>query len=92
MAGSAKLKQQQLEGVKEKRVQEIEDAMEAYVEARDGRMNLLDKEIELKEKLMEAMKKAKEKTYRFSTNGVSYTAKLENGKPTVKVKKKEESE
>lgn len=78
-----KSKQQFIEGTEPESIPEIEQAAEAYREARDSRMNKLEVEIELKKDLTELMKKHKLSEYKYDDQVVV----LEGGEPKVKVQK-----
>lgn len=65
-------------------IKEIENLAVDYVEARDRRQALLADEVDLKEKLMAAMKRNNMETYSFDGYMVEIVRETEN----VKVKKK----
>lgn len=65
-------------------IKEIENLAGDYVEARDRRQAILADEIDLKEKLMAAMKRNKLETYSFD----GYMVEIVHEEETVKVKKK----
>jgi len=53
----ARKKQTELPGMERKTIREVNDAAEAYVDARDERMRLTEKEVERKQALISAMQK-----------------------------------
>lgn len=65
-------------------IKEIENLAGDYVEARDRRQALLADEVDLKGKLMSAMKRHKLETYSFE----GYMVEIVHEEETVKVKKK----
>lgn len=71
------------EGVAPKRIKPIEVAADAYVDARDARMKLTEKEVEKRGKLIDLMKEHGLTKYRFGDEEVE----LKPGKDGVKVKK-----
>lgn len=83
--------QEQLKGLEEPSITEIEDAAEDYKKLRDKRMKILDQEIAAKAKLLETMKENIEqlsvdaegnRVYRYDEELVI----LSEGKVNVKVK------
>jgi hypothetical protein len=87
MAGTAaprrkRAKQKRLDGIEpDDRIKEIEDAADNYVDCRDERMGLTDKEVAAKEKLIEVMRKHKKAIYK----GEGFTVTL-NHKESTDVK------
>jgi len=63
MANTAK-KQTHIPGTEPKSIKEVDTAAEAYVEARDERMALTEKEVEAKDALINVMKKHDLSVYR----------------------------
>jgi hypothetical protein len=51
----ARARQTEIKGMEVKKFADVENAADAYVEARDGRMDLLKQEIELKAAVIAAM-------------------------------------
>jgi hypothetical protein len=82
-----KPKQQYLPDMEPVTIQEIDDAADSYVDARDARMECLKSEISKKDLLGMFMKKHKLATYEYDGKVVTY-----EGEPTVKVKRKKSSE
>lgn len=81
-------KQEQLPGVENAAIKEIEDAAIEYAEGRDERMEATRVEVERKQRLIEAMHKAKKTEYRRGNIDI----KLVTEKESVKVKIKDEGE
>lgn len=77
-----------LPGMERKSNAEIETLAEEYVEHRDKRMAVLEKEIDAKTRLMNAMKKANQATYEFEDDGELFTVDLVLSDETVKVKRR----
>jgi hypothetical protein len=61
---AARAKQLRLEGMQPKKIQEIEDAAEAYDEAVTERMGLTEKEVAAHDELLRTMEKAGVQEYR----------------------------
>lgn len=80
----------EVEGLKRKRVKEIDDAAEHYVAQRDKRMKLTEKEVEAKEALLRAMRKHKVETYTDTEAVPPLTVIVTPGKDNVKVTVAEE--
>lgn len=78
-------KQQQIPGTERKTIKEIDDAAEAYVEARDKRMRLTEKEVERREALVNAMKRNGLTIYRDDSASPALLVMLKPGKDVVKV-------
>lgn len=78
-------KQSEIPGTERKRVKEIDDAAEGYVKARDARMKLTEKEVEMRDALVEAMRKHSLSVYRDSEASPPLLVLLKEGKATVKV-------
>ncbi len=69
-------------------IKEVSNAAEAYEEARDERMKMLEKEIEAKDHLAEVMKKHKLKVYKDDDFEPPLICFFEHiGKDNVKVKR-----
>lgn len=81
-------KQEQLPGVENAAIKEIEDAALEYAEGRDERMEATRVEVERKQKLIDAMHAAKKTEYK--RGNISITLVTE--KESVKVKIKDEAE
>ena len=64
MARTATKKQTSIPGTEPKSITEVDTAAEAYVEARDERMALTEKEVEAKDALINVMKKHDLSVYR----------------------------
>jgi hypothetical protein len=75
-------KQKMIEGTEPESIPEIEEAAEAYREARDARMNKLTVEIERKKELAELMKKHKLVEHKYD----GHVVVMESGEPKVRVK------
>jgi hypothetical protein len=80
-----KVKQGYLEGMEPPTIKAIENAAEAYVEARDARMQMGTQEQERKERLAALMKEHKLETYEYDGKVVAFETET-----TVKVKKKKQ--
>jgi hypothetical protein len=83
-------RQEQLPGVENRAIKEIEDLAMDYAEVRDERMKLSTREVELKTDLIAAMHKAKRTEYR--RQGIDIELTVEKEKIKVKVKKDAEEE
>ncbi len=68
------------EGVSEKRIKAIDDAADEYVDARDKRMTLGEKESECREKVLLLMKRHNLTTYRYDGQIVTVTDGLKVNK------------
>lgn len=88
----ARSKTEALPGMERKAIKEIETLADEYVAHRDKRMGALKKELEAKQKLIDAMKKHGQKVYNFEEDGMDVTVELQPGDETVKVKKAEPGE
>lgn len=85
-------KQKSLNGVEpDDRVKEVEDAADAYEEARDERQALTETEVTAKNALIDAMKKHKLNVYRYNDKTVTLE-EIEETKIKVKRNKADESE
>jgi hypothetical protein len=78
-------RQKELAGVEKESVKEIEAAAEAYVDARDKRMRLTEKEVEAKTTLIEVMRKHKRTVYRDDNAAPPLLITLKEGAVSVKV-------
>ena len=78
----AKPKQKDLPGMEERRIPELHAAAEEYAEHRDERMEALQEEVKLKEKLIALMHKHGKTEYAFGEVEI----KLVTEKEKVKVK------
>lgn len=78
-------KQGELPGLERKVVKEINTAAEAYVSARDKRMQLTEKESEAKQALLDVMKKHKTEIYRDDDVNPPLVITVLPGKDNVKV-------
>jgi hypothetical protein len=74
------------------RIQELDDLGELYAEKRDWRQQLLQDEVELKEKLLAMMKKHQKVTYIRNNIEIRIKAEQETVKVKVKKPKKPDSE
>lgn len=83
-------KQKQLPGFETKSIKELDDAAESYVEARDKRMKMTEKEVDAKEALIGVMKKHKLDVYRDENASPALVVTLLPGKDKVKVADAEE--
>jgi hypothetical protein len=81
----ARKKQTELPGMERKTIREVNDAAEAYVDARDERMTLTKKEVAAKEALIGAMQKHELNVYRDDTASPPLVVTLVEGKVNVKV-------
>ncbi len=80
-------RQAELKGIERKAIKEINDAAEGYVDARDRRMKLTEKEHESKEALIAVMKKHDTLVYRDDEANPPLIVTLTPGKDNVKVAK-----
>ena len=86
-------------GVAPVRIKELDDAVLTYVNARDRRMQLTEKEIEAKRDLIHLMHKHEEKlgrdgdgVLRYKYEDEDFVAELKPGDETLKVKKAKEDD
>lgn len=75
----------ELTGIERKSIKEVNDAAEAYVDARDRRMKLTEKEKEAKDALIGVMLKQKLHVYRDDEANPPLVVTLLPGKDNVKV-------
>lgn len=78
-------KQKALPGMEAPTIVELDDAAEAYVEARDKRMKLTEKEKVAKDALIMVMKKHNKEVYKDGTVSPPLVVHLLPGKDGVKV-------
>lgn len=78
-------KQMSIPGTERKQIKEVNDAAEHYVEQRDKRMGLTEKEHDAKEALIAVMKKHKIETYRDDDVTPPLVVTLVPGKDQIKV-------
>ncbi len=83
-------RQEQLPGVENREIKELEDLALDYAEGRDERMAATRKEVELKQNLIAAMHAAKKTEYK--REGIEITLIVEKEKVRVKVPKKDGEE
>jgi hypothetical protein len=81
----ARKKQADLPGMERKTIREVNDAAEAYVDVRDERMKLTEKEVEAKQALISAMQKHELSVYRDDSASPPLVVTLVEGKVNVKV-------
>ena len=81
-------RQEQLPGVENAAIKEIEDAALDYAEGRDARMEATKKEVDLKKRIIDAMHAAKKTEYKRGDIEVKLTVEKEK----VKVRVKKEAE
>ncbi len=80
-------RQTELAGIERKAIKEVNDSAEGYVDARDKRMKLTEKEHEAKEALISVMLKHKLLVYRDDEANPPLIVTLTPGKDNVKVSK-----
>lgn len=78
-------RQMTIQGTEKPTIKEIDTAAEAYVDARDERMKLTDRESEVKEALIGVMKKHKVEVYRDENAVPPLVVTLIPGEDKVKV-------
>jgi hypothetical protein len=84
--GMAKRKKQQaLPGMERKRIEELDSAAETYVEARDERMKLTEREVEARQALVTAMQRHNLTVYKDESATPALIVTLAEGDPKVKV-------
>jgi hypothetical protein len=89
----ARMKQQtEIPGTERKTIKEIDAAAEAYIEARDERMELTKREVEAKSLLLEAMQKHNVDTYCDESATPALLVTLIPGEDKVKVRRLDEEE
>ena len=85
-------KQGELPGVEKQTIKELDDAAEAYVDARDARIKKSEVEAEAKQALIDVMKKHGKQVYRDDTTNPPLVVTLVPGKDGVRVSEAEEGE
>jgi hypothetical protein len=80
-------KQLQVPGTERDHIAEVDTAAESYIEARDERMDLTEKESEAKEALLSVMKKHRLDVYRDENVVPPLVVTLIPGSDDVKVKR-----
>jgi translation elongation factor P/translation initiation factor 5A len=80
----AKKRQKEIPGTERQSIPEIDEAALAYVEARDERMALTDREVEQRELLLRRMTEHKQETYKFVDGETEFRVDL--AQPAVKPK------
>lgn len=81
-------KTERLPGMQDAAIEDLEDAAREYANTRDDRMALLEAEVQLKEQLLDLMKKNKKEFYK--RDGVEVRLVHEKESVKVKVIKKED--
>lgn len=84
--------QKQLPGTAEGKHQDIIDAADAYEEARNKRMDMLQEEIELKKKLIDVMKKHDLVEYTYNGKKVVFSADIKEVIKVTEIKADKEEE
>jgi hypothetical protein len=85
-------RQLQIKGTERAEIAEVDTAAEAYVEARDERMKLTDRESDAKEALVSVMKKHKLDVYRDENSTPRLIVTLVPGNDKVKVTRAKDEE
>ena len=85
MAKAKKPKQTEIPGVERKKVAELDRAAELYVEARDERMELTEKEVAARDALIAVMKKHSLSIYKDDDASPPLVVTLIPGEDKVKV-------
>lgn len=85
-------KQKELPGMERKTIKEVDDAAEHYVDVRDERMALTEKETAAKDALIDVMKRNKLKVYKNDSTVPALTVILTEGDFNVKVQKAKDGE
>jgi hypothetical protein len=80
-------KQARLPEMDDPKIEELESLAEGYAEVRDERMELNKSEVDLKDKLLAAMKKHRKEHYHH--NGIDIKVVVEEETVKVRVKKEE---
>jgi hypothetical protein len=81
----ARRKQQRIPGTEPASIKELDDAAEAYVEARDARMSCTEVEVVAKAALIAAMKKHGVEVYKDESSVPALVVTVVPGKDNVKV-------
>jgi hypothetical protein len=85
-------RQMKIPGTEQETIKEIDSAAEAYIDVRDKRINLTDRESEAKEALIGVMKKHKVEVYRDENAVPPLVVTLIPGEDKVKVSRAKEEE
>ncbi len=85
-------KQLQIAGTEKKSIKEVDAAAEAYVEARDERMQLTEREVEARDALITVMKKHKLDLYRDDDAAPPLLVTLIAGEDKVRVSRIDDGE
>ena len=85
-------KQKTLPGTEDEKHKDIIDAAEAYEELRDKRMELLKEEIDMKKKLIDAMKAHDLVEYSFNGKKVVFSADIKEVIKVTEIKAEKEEE
>jgi hypothetical protein len=85
-------RQTALPGMERKEIPEVNDAAEAYVEARDKRMALTEKEVEAKDALLTVMTKHKLQVYKDESASPPLVVTVLQGEAKVKVSVADEAD
>ena len=85
-------KQKTLPGTEDEKYADIIDAAEAYEELRDKRMELLKEEIDMKKKLIDAMKAHDLVEYSFNGKKVVFSADIKEVIKVTEIKAEKEEE
>jgi hypothetical protein len=85
-------KQLPIPGTEKETIKEVDSAAEAYVEARDERIRLTDKEVDAKDALVTVMKKHKLDVYRDENAVPPLIVTLIPGEDKVKVSRAKDEE
>jgi hypothetical protein len=88
----ARKRQLEIKGTERTTIKEVDTAVEAYVEARDERMKLTDREVEAKEALIAVMRNHKLTVYTDENAVPPLVITLIPGEDKVKVRRAEEEE
>lgn len=85
-------KQTSIPGTEPKSIKEVDVAAEQYVEERDARMRLTEKEVEARDALVRVMQKHKLSIYRDESAEPPLLVTLTEGEAKVKVQKVKDGE
>lgn len=85
-------KQGRLPGTEDPKIQEIHEAAEAYVDVRDKRIALSQKEGEVKKDLLAVLHKHKKKTYHFEDDDESLDIEIVPEGEKLKVRRQKKVE
>jgi hypothetical protein len=89
-AATKRAKQQDLPGMEDRRINELDQAALDYAEGRDERMELTKKEVELKTKLITLMHRYNKKTYKYEDIEIELVP--EGEKVKVRIHKEKEKD